>query len=186
MRTLLSILLVALASPPTALGLGGAIEGLETAIEIQKEQNERFRTMINTRTGGSHQRRASPAQIPFKNPQAEKFFVDGTTIPDVHFDAGPSWAGLLPISGASNETRQLFFWFWPTTNPANSKDLVFWTNGMRQLLFFSAAFLFSDIIQVAPVAPLWKVSCRRTVLSHGPGVKLSPLRRSRTQLRLVC
>jgi len=136
MRTLLSILLVALASLPTALGLGGAIEGLETAIEIQKEQNERFRTMINTGTGGSHQRRAPPAQIPFKNPQAEKFFVDGTTIPDVHFDAGPSWAGLLPISGASNETRQLFFWFWPTTNPANSKDLVFWTNGMRLLLFF--------------------------------------------------
>lgn len=142
MRTLLSILLVALASLPTALGLGGAIEGLETAIEIQKEQNERFRTMINTRTGGSHQRRASPAQIPFKNPQAEKFFVDGTTIPDVHFDAGPSWAGLLPISSASNETRQLFFWFWPTTNPANSKDLVFWTNGMRRLLFFRLLFCF--------------------------------------------
>lgn len=28
----------------------------------------------------------------------------------VNFDAGPSWAGLMPISGAANETRKLFFW----------------------------------------------------------------------------
>ena len=66
----------------------------------------------------------------------------------VPFDAGPSWAGLIPISGAQNETRKLFFWsvqlgisvlrlstkdyvlrFWPTNNPANGDDLLFWTNG---------------------------------------------------------
>jgi hypothetical protein len=35
--------------------------------------------------------------------------VDGTTIPEVNFDVGPSWAGLLPISGAPNETRQVWF-----------------------------------------------------------------------------
>ena len=29
----------------------------------------------------------------------------------VNFDAGPSWSGLMPISGAKNETRKLFFWF---------------------------------------------------------------------------
>jgi carboxypeptidase D len=34
------------------------------------------------------------------------FFVDGKAIPLVDFDIGPSWAGLLPISGAANETRQ--------------------------------------------------------------------------------
>lgn len=28
----------------------------------------------------------------------------------VPFDAGPSWSGLMPISGNANETRQLFFW----------------------------------------------------------------------------
>ncbi|KAF9010474.1 alpha/beta-hydrolase [Cyathus striatus] len=67
----------------------------------------------------------------FKNPAADKFFVDGTKIPDVKFDAGPSWAGLMPISGAKNETRKLFFWyvFWPANNPASVRDLVFWTNG---------------------------------------------------------
>ena len=66
----------------------------------------------------------------------------------VPFDAGPSWAGLMPISGKAGETRKLFFWyvirgsspetmfsafkirFWPTTNASNSNDLLFWTNGM--------------------------------------------------------
>ena len=66
----------------------------------------------------------------------------------VNFDAGPSWAGLMPISGAHNETRKLFFWyvrcaysgddsvcdswcfrFWPTNNISNINDLLFWTNG---------------------------------------------------------
>ena len=39
-----------------------------------------------------------------------EFVVDGTKIPDVPFDVGESYAGLLPISTAKNETRKLFFW----------------------------------------------------------------------------
>lgn len=35
------------------------------------------------------------------------FYVDGTTIPEVDWDVGPSWAGLLPISGDKNETRKV-------------------------------------------------------------------------------
>jgi len=33
--------------------------------------------------------------------------VDGTSIPEVNFDVGPSWSGLIPISGAANETRKV-------------------------------------------------------------------------------
>lgn len=40
-----------------------------------------------------------------------EFVVNGSAIPDVDFDVGESYAGLLPISSAANETRQLFFWF---------------------------------------------------------------------------
>ena len=36
-----------------------------------------------------------------------EFYVDGTTIPEVDWDIGPSWAGLLPISGDANETRKV-------------------------------------------------------------------------------
>nr|VWO97797.1 Uncharacterized protein [Ganoderma boninense] len=90
--------------------------------------------------------------ITFADPRAKAFEVDGKKIPDVHWDAGRSWAGLMPISGDANETRKLFFWyvsfvacsagllyatvtvayygrFWPTTDPESLKNLVFWTNG---------------------------------------------------------
>ncbi|KAH8999467.1 hypothetical protein EDB92DRAFT_1941101 [Lactarius akahatsu] len=48
----------------------------------------------------------SPSQI--RKPPVQ-FFVDGTTIPEVNFDVGPSWAGLIPISAAPDESRKLFF-----------------------------------------------------------------------------
>ncbi|CAE7154371.1 unnamed protein product [Rhizoctonia solani] len=72
---------------------------------------------------------STSATISFSNPKAEDFFVDGTKIPEVEFDAGPSWSGLMPISADPNETRKLFFWFWPSNNPQFTNDLVFWTNG---------------------------------------------------------
>ncbi|QRV94654.1 Serine carboxypeptidase [Ceratobasidium sp. AG-Ba] len=73
--------------------------------------------------------RATGASITFSNPKANDFLVDGAKIPDVDFDVGPSWSGLMPISSSPNETRKLFFWFWPTTNTQHTDDLVFWTNG---------------------------------------------------------
>ncbi|QRV94647.1 Serine carboxypeptidase [Ceratobasidium sp. AG-Ba] len=73
--------------------------------------------------------RAMGSSISFSNPRTNDFLVDGTKIPDVDFDVGSSWAGLMPISSNINETRKLFFWFWPTTNAQHTNDLVFWTNG---------------------------------------------------------
>ncbi|KAI0766524.1 alpha/beta-hydrolase [Irpex lacteus] len=67
--------------------------------------------------------------ITFSNPRAADFFVDGTTLPEVDFDVGPSWSGLLPISSAANETRKLFFWFFPPGPEGTTDDLIFWTNG---------------------------------------------------------
>lgn len=40
-----------------------------------------------------------------------EFWVNGSAIPFVDFDVGPSWAGLLPISNAPNETRQVLLWY---------------------------------------------------------------------------
>ncbi|OSD01947.1 alpha/beta-hydrolase [Trametes coccinea BRFM310] len=67
--------------------------------------------------------------ITFTNPRASEFYVDGTTIPDVNWDIGPSWSGLLPISSDPNETRKLFFWFFPPGPQGSLDDLIFWTNG---------------------------------------------------------
>ena len=46
----------------------------------------------------------------YLNNGTEKFVVNGTGLPDVPFDIGESYAGLLPISVDKNETRELFFW----------------------------------------------------------------------------
>lgn len=59
----------------------------------------------------------------FHNEATDKFVVNGTGIPDVPFDVGESYAGLLPISGANNETRELFFWFFPSTNPIPTEEV---------------------------------------------------------------
>ncbi|OSX60724.1 hypothetical protein POSPLADRAFT_1148075 [Postia placenta MAD-698-R-SB12] len=80
------------------------------------------------------QRRASGGpgtvqNITFTNPRASEFYVDGANIPLVDFDVGPSWAGLLPISNKVDETRQLFFWFFPPGPEGSLDDLIFWTNG---------------------------------------------------------
>ncbi|KAK7721836.1 hypothetical protein SLS64_000987 [Diaporthe eres] len=58
-----------------------------------------------------------------------KFVVDGTAIPDVDFDVGESYAGSIPLStGAANDSN-LFFWFFPSTNPAAEKEILIWLNG---------------------------------------------------------
>ncbi|KAH8907629.1 alpha/beta-hydrolase, partial [Coniochaeta sp. PMI_546] len=56
-----------------------------------------------------------------------EFAVNGSAIPEVHFDAGESYAGQLPIGGQSD--GKLYFWFWPTTNPDQPKEIVIWLNG---------------------------------------------------------
>lgn len=61
--------------------------------------------------------------------QVPEFAVNGAGIPDVNFDIGESYAGLLPISTNVNETRQLYFWFFPSTNPAASDEITIWLNG---------------------------------------------------------
>ena len=58
-----------------------------------------------------------------------EFAVNGTGIPDVDFDVGESYAGLLPISTDANETRQLYFWFFPSTNPEATDEITIWLNG---------------------------------------------------------
>lgn len=57
-----------------------------------------------------------------------EFVVDGTTIPDVKFNVGQSFAGSLPV-GAANNGSSMFFWFFPTTAENAPKEIVIWLNG---------------------------------------------------------
>lgn len=67
---------------------------------------------------------------PFLNNNTEKFVVNGSAIPEVPFDLGESYAGLLPISADPDESRQLYFWFFPAAHGApQEQEIVIWLNG---------------------------------------------------------
>lgn len=90
-------------------------------------------------------------QSKFMNAQTEKFAVNGSAIPEVDFDVGESYAGLLPISQAPDETRQLFFWFFPSTNPDAGNEVTIWFNGgpgcssLSGLLTENGPFLWQSV-----------------------------------------
>ncbi|KAF2840835.1 serine carboxypeptidase [Patellaria atrata CBS 101060] len=66
---------------------------------------------------------------PYLNSATEKFVVNGSAIPEVPFDIGESYAGLLPISDDPDETRKIYFWFFPSTNPNATDEVTLWFNG---------------------------------------------------------
>lgn len=57
-----------------------------------------------------------------------EFVVNGTSIPDVDFDVGQSFAGSLPV-GDANDGASMFFWFFPTAADDAPKEIVIWLNG---------------------------------------------------------
>lgn len=69
---------------------------------------------------------AKRAKSKFLNKNSEKFAVNGSAIPEVDFDVGESYAGLLPISQDPDEERELFFWFFPSTNVNASEEVLIW------------------------------------------------------------
>ncbi|KAF3011009.1 hypothetical protein E8E13_010830 [Curvularia kusanoi] len=78
--------------------------------------------------GFSHpeiQKRASR----FLTEKTKAFAVNGSGIPEVPFDIGESYAGLLPISDSPDETRKLFFWFFPSTAEQTPEEITIWLNG---------------------------------------------------------
>ena len=55
--------------------------------------------------------------------------MNGSALPDVHFDIGESYAGTLPITSNKNDHNRLWFWFFPSENPAAKKEITIWLNG---------------------------------------------------------
>lgn len=103
------------------MGNGGQI--IDRAVQAPKFLN------ANTTSMHSHHSVDSKTdRLTCYSPSPE-FAVNGTAIPDVDFDVGESYAGSLPISGKPNEEGNLFFWFFPSTNPAAKDEILIWLNG---------------------------------------------------------
>ncbi|GME64799.1 putative serine carboxypeptidase protein [Neofusicoccum parvum] len=125
---LLSALLPFAAANAAAASHRGALHAFQRAEGVKKAFNEKREAAAAAaapRAAPQLQKRASP----FATNATQKFAVDGTKIPDVDFDIGESYAGLLPISDNANETRKLYFWFFPSTNPNATDEITIWFNG---------------------------------------------------------
>jgi carboxypeptidase D len=64
-----------------ALAKGGAMPGMEDALDIQREQLEHLKDFLGPVPTTYHSTKRQDS-IMFSNPAAEQFFVDGTKIPD--------------------------------------------------------------------------------------------------------
>ncbi|KAF9873617.1 carboxypeptidase [Colletotrichum karsti] len=86
----------------------------------------------------------------FLTDKSRRFVVNGTAIPEVNFDIGESYAGLLPISEEPDEERQLYFWFFPSINPDVGNEVLIWLNGgpgcssLSGLITENGPFLWQD------------------------------------------
>lgn len=118
----LSLLFSALA----AAQLAAARSLLHTGHKIPQLERRNERRIYHAPTQEQHHAKRQSYLIP-QNENTTKFAVDGTAIPDVDFDIGESYAGLLPISSAPNAS-ELYFWFFPTENEEGKDELTIWLN----------------------------------------------------------
>ncbi|KAF5497203.1 putative serine carboxypeptidase [Colletotrichum sp. SAR11_239] len=65
----------------------------------------------------------------FLTDKTRKFVVNGTKIPEVDWDVGESYAGLIPIHANNDTSEKLYFWFFPSENQETEKEIVIWLTG---------------------------------------------------------
>lgn len=114
--------------------LGSAVRAPADANHAIHKRGARLSKVAAERRSSLHKHAKHSAPLQkrasrFLNSNTAPYAVNGTSLPDTDFDIGESYAGLLPISGAANETRELFFWFFPTTNANATDEIAVWFNG---------------------------------------------------------
>lgn len=93
--------------------------------------------------------------------------MNGTGLPDVDFDIGESYAGLLSITDDLSAAEKLYFWFFPSENEKADKEILLWLNGGvsasgSQLERCCVAYSLHS-----PAAHLSRVSSKSTALLSG-------------------
>jgi hypothetical protein len=161
-------LFVTIASAASALASFVSRTDPQSIASKRAEAIKRLTPSIRSTLEENEKRAASPGvkNITFSNPTAAQFYVNGANFPEVDFDFGPSWAGLLPISGDADETRKLFFWFFPPGPQGSTDDLIFWR--VTGILFLFTLLIAISVGQMAAQdARLSRAPSKRTVyVSH--------------------
>ncbi|KAG4436872.1 hypothetical protein IFR05_007635 [Cadophora sp. M221] len=100
---------------------------------------------------------------PESTKNAPRFAVKGNKLPEVDFNIGESYAGTLPIGPPSvGNANNLWFWFFPSTNPAAKKEIVIWLSGALAAVHFQLYFkqmgpLFGTVEHMSPLPILTNV-----------------------------
>ncbi|KAJ5614867.1 hypothetical protein N7528_008521 [Penicillium herquei] len=104
--------------------------GNAAAVQNPHRKAESLRkSLVSRNEPHTGKRDTTPASSEFKylNSKTEEFLVNGTHFPQVPFDIGESYAGLL--SNTPHGNSSLFFWFFPSDNPAAEREITIWLNG---------------------------------------------------------
>lgn len=106
------------------IGLSGV-----TALQSPHLRAQKHKRTPRAPADAQYLKRAAPSAPAYLNPKTKPFAVDGANFPQVPFNIGESYAGLLPISNNTNDPNKLFFWFFPSTNPKAGDEIAIWLNG---------------------------------------------------------
>lgn len=98
-----------------------------------------------------------------------EYAVKGTRIPNVDFDIGESYAGLMPIDKKKTLQNTLYFWFFPvaTKEFKEKKEIVIWLNGGVSFLVPIRISSQSANSFSSPAARHSLVSLKKTAPSYG-------------------
>jgi len=92
---------------------------------VQREQERQARRQAPPVRPRSSNSSSSPAYLTEKT---KKFVVNGSAIPDVDFDIGESYAGLIPLAQKAGN-QSLYHWFFPSKNELAKDEILIWLNG---------------------------------------------------------
>lgn len=70
---------------------------------------------------GVQQQPDRPVPNAYLNKKTRPYWIAGHKLPEVNFNIGESYGGLLPVDDMG---RELYFWFVPSINPAAKNEIV--------------------------------------------------------------
>lgn len=105
------------------------------------------------------------------------------------FDIGESYGGVLPVGSSNNGSvpsgntteQQLYFWFFPSENPAATDEVLIWLNGGVSCLYLS----FRECASLSVKAAMPPSSHAQRMLTYLTLARLFQSHRARRK-RTVC
>jgi len=104
----------------------GHLRGVSTKLAERMEERQNSLRNAQPRKRSADASDAS-YESPYLNKFSQKYVVDGKKIPDVDFDIGESYAGLMPIGNTTED--EFYFWFFPSKNKLAGDEILIWLNG---------------------------------------------------------